>query len=131
LSFGKEKLGVGAREWPRGGIRDAPEDDVRVGRCGGIPEKVAGGSICGEEECDKGAVGRNARGLLGFAPIACRIMLSTIDTVAELTFTAWPLTACTLASPLRVFSDVRKTSAREGNGGGVSADVPGVPDLEG
>lgn len=42
------------------------------------------------------------------------IMLSTIETVFELTFTACPLTACTPARPLRVFSEVRNTRAREG-----------------
>jgi hypothetical protein len=117
LSFVKEWLGAGAREWLGGGTRYA-DGGVRLG------------SICGEGCCDEGAAGRKARDLLGFAPIARRIMLSTIDTVAELTFTAWPLTACTLARSLRVFSDVRKTSARGGNGGGVFVDVPGVPDLE-
>lgn len=55
---------------------------------------------------------------LAFPPIALRIILSTSVTVFELTFTACPLTAWTPASPLRVRSEVRKTRARGGGGGG-------------
>jgi hypothetical protein len=56
---------------------------------------------------------------LGLAPIARRIMLSISATVLLETFTASPLRACTVERPLRVFSDVRNTSARGGRGGGV------------
>lgn len=50
------------------------------------------------------------------------IMLSIVDTVFALTRTACPLTAWTLARPLRVCSEVRKTSARGGGGGGVDLE---------
>lgn len=46
-------------------------------------------------------------------------MLSMVLTVLALTLTACPETVCTLRRPLRVRSDVRKTSARGGRGGGV------------
>jgi hypothetical protein len=92
---------------------------------GGISERTGGDSMRGEEEGrSKDALGRNAcGGGMDLAPIARRIMLSIIKTVFELTCTAWPLIACTPARPLRVLSDVRKTSARGGKGGGACKDV--------
>ena len=59
---------------------------------------------------------------LGFAPIARRIMASMRPTVLFETFTACPLSACTLERFLRVFAEVRNVSARGGSGG-----APGVP----
>lgn len=108
-----------------GGTRCDPEEDGEDVR-GDNGERLAGDSIRGGREgaCGKGPLGRNARGRLGCEPIARRIMLSIIETVLELTCTAWPLTACTAARPLRVLSDVRKTSARGGSGsGGVDVAV--------
>lgn len=61
---------------------------------------------------------------LGLPPTALRIMLSMRETVLELTLTAWPLTAWTPERPLRVLSEVKKTSARGGSAGGSE----GVPD---
>jgi len=47
------------------------------------------------------------------------IMPSIVVTVFPLTRTACPLTVWTLERPLRVCSEVRKTSARGGGGGEV------------
>lgn len=66
--------------------------------------------------------------------MARRIMLSTRETVLEETSTAFPLTAWTLARPLRVRLEVRKTSA--GEGGTVAGALfepeadAALPDLE-
>lgn len=54
----------------------------------------------------------------GLAPIARRIMLSMVLTVFALTLTACPEMVCTLRRPRLVRSDVKKTSARGGRGGG-------------
>jgi hypothetical protein len=61
-------------------------------------------------------------GTLSFLlPIARRIIPSIILTVLELTWTAWPETACTAERPLRVRSEDRKTNAL-----GIVALVPAL-----
>jgi hypothetical protein len=52
------------------------------------------------------------------APMARRIMLSIVLTVFALTLTACPEMVCTLRRPRLVRSEVKKTSARGGRGGG-------------
>jgi hypothetical protein len=82
LSAGNEDPVVGEAKYP-GGARcdfDAEGEGVR-GKAGGVP-------ATGESPPGVDAGERNCRCLLGFAPIARRIMLSIKDTVFALTLTA-------------------------------------------
>ena len=94
FSFGRGRLNDGTRYDLEG---DRESESVREVEGGCVPRRPAGHSIRGGGDRDTPG---NARGLLGFAPIARRIMLSMMETVLELIRAACPLTACTPARPL-------------------------------